>query len=172
MGEKAPLTALSVKFSDREQTLFTTNFSGLIGDIVAVGDDITPEIGKVQWIAKTPKVPEILLETLLRQATEEENARFHSSQLRSEDALPIVRRCVANEGLEMKVSKVIFSLSEELATIYYTAPKRIDFRHLVVILAKELRAKINMKQIHPRDEARLLGGIGTYGPYSWWQEEA
>jgi len=40
--------------------------------------------------------------------------------------------------------------------IHYTAGKRIDFRELVKDLASEFQARIEMKQIGVRDEARML----------------
>ena len=38
-----------------------------------------------------------------------------------------------------------------------------DFRQLVQDLARELRARIEMRQIGARDEARLVGGLGACG---------
>ncbi|MBE7445606.1 MAG: hypothetical protein HS132_10305 [Planctomycetia bacterium] len=47
----------------------------------------------------------------------------------------------------MGTKKIIF---------YYLANGRVDFRELVKDLAKEYQARIEMKQIGVRDEARLL----------------
>ena len=49
------------------------------------------------------------------------------------------------------------------STIYFTAPHRVDFRALVRDLAAPLRARVELRQIGPRDEARLQGGIGPCG---------
>jgi hypothetical protein len=48
-------------------------------------------------------------------------------------------------------------------TFYFTAEKRVDFRNLVRDLARTFRTRIELRQIGPRDEAKLLGGIGPCG---------
>jgi cell fate regulator YaaT (PSP1 superfamily) len=48
-------------------------------------------------------------------------------------------------------------------TVYFSAPHRVDFRALVRDLAARLRVRVELRQIGPRDEARLQGGIGPCG---------
>src|SRR5690606_25184374 len=48
-------------------------------------------------------------------------------------------------------------------TLYFTADKRVDFRALVRDLASAFRARIELKQIGVRDEAKRLSGIGRCG---------
>jgi cell fate regulator YaaT (PSP1 superfamily) len=52
---------------------------------------------------------------------------------------------------------------EDVFTVYFSAPQRVDFRALVRDLAARLRARVELRQIGPRDEARLQGGIGPCG---------
>ena len=47
--------------------------------------------------------------------------------------------------------------------VYFSAPHRVDFRALVRDLGGRLRARVELRQIGPRDEARLQGGIGPCG---------
>jgi cell fate regulator YaaT (PSP1 superfamily) len=47
--------------------------------------------------------------------------------------------------------------------VYFSAPQRVDFRGLVRDLTTKLHARIELRQIGPRDEARLQGGIGPCG---------
>jgi cell fate regulator YaaT (PSP1 superfamily) len=47
--------------------------------------------------------------------------------------------------------------------VYFSAPHRVDFRALVRDLGSRLRARVELRQIGPRDEARLQGGIGPCG---------
>ena len=51
-------------------------------------------------------------------------------------------------------SKVVF---------YFTADGRIDFRELVKDLAAVFRMRIELRQIGVRDEAKMLGGVGSCG---------
>ena len=47
--------------------------------------------------------------------------------------------------------------------VYFSAPHRVDFRALVRDLGGRLKARVELRQIGPRDEARLQGGIGPCG---------
>jgi cell fate regulator YaaT (PSP1 superfamily) len=51
-------------------------------------------------------------------------------------------------------SKIVF---------YFFSDDRIDFRDLVRDLAQVLHTRVEMKQIGPRDETKLVGGIGPCG---------
>ncbi|MDP9417157.1 MAG: hypothetical protein M3P48_04850, partial [Actinomycetota bacterium] len=53
--------------------------------------------------------------------------------------------------------------AHDVLTIYFSAPHRVDFRQLVRDLAAELHARIELRQLPPRDEARAQGGIGPCG---------
>ena len=55
------------------------------------------------------------------------------------------------------------SLGNPDRPFYFTAEARVDFRELVRELASQLHCRIDMRQIGPRDEAKLLGGYGTCG---------
>lgn len=46
---------------------------------------------------------------------------------------------------------------------YFTSEGRVDFRELVRDLASTLHARIELRQIGVRDEAKLLGGLGICG---------
>lgn len=66
-------------------------------------------------------------------------------------------------GLKMKVSRVDFSLDSSHATFYFTAERRVDFRQLLRDLKARFRSRVRMVHVGPRDEARLLGGVGICG---------
>ncbi len=63
----------------------------------------------------------------------------------------------------MKIIAVDYLDESNVFTIYFSAPHRVDFRALVKDLAARLRARVELRQIGPRDEARLQGGIGPCG---------
>ena len=46
---------------------------------------------------------------------------------------------------------------------YFTADGRIDFRELVKDLASVFRMRIELRQIGVRDEAKMIGGVGSCG---------
>ena len=63
----------------------------------------------------------------------------------------------------MKVVDVEMHPVARRATVYFNAEERIDFRDLVRDLARELRSRVEMRQIGARDTTKVLDGIGPCG---------
>ena len=63
----------------------------------------------------------------------------------------------------MKINDVEYQGDGTKAIFYYTAEDRVDFRELIKIYAREFGIRIEMKQIGARQEAGLVGGIGSCG---------
>lgn len=66
-------------------------------------------------------------------------------------------------GLQMKVTDAEWQWDHRKLTLFFTAEKRVDFRTLVRDLAATFKARIELKQIGVRDEAKRLDGIGRCG---------
>ena len=66
-------------------------------------------------------------------------------------------------GLQMKVTDAEWQFDHRKLTLFFTAEKRVDFRTLVRDLAAAFKARIELKQIGVRDEAKRLDGIGRCG---------
>lgn len=66
-------------------------------------------------------------------------------------------------GLQMKVTDAEWQWDHRKLTLYFTAERRVDFRTLVRDLAATFKARIELKQIGVRDEAKRLDGIGRCG---------
>ena len=63
----------------------------------------------------------------------------------------------------MKLSEVEFQADNTKATFFYSADERVDFRELIKVLAAEFKIRVEMRQISLRQEAGMLGGIGSCG---------
>jgi cell fate regulator YaaT (PSP1 superfamily) len=70
---------------------------------------------------------------------------------------------VKAHGLVMKLSDAEWQWDRKKLTFYFTAERRVDFRNLVRDLAALFRARIELKQIGVRDEAKRLDGVGRCG---------
>ena len=70
---------------------------------------------------------------------------------------------IQQHKLEMKLISAEYSFDRSKITFYFTSDGRVDFRELVKDLAKQFKARIELKQIGVRDEAKLLGGFGPCG---------
>jgi cell fate regulator YaaT (PSP1 superfamily) len=87
-------------------------------------------------------------------------------QQRQEQEGQLLRQCrtkVAETKLQMKVVHAEQSFDGTRITFYFTSEQRIDFRQLVKDLAKVFKARIELRQVGVRDDAKLLGGVGTCG---------
>jgi cell fate regulator YaaT (PSP1 superfamily) len=97
----------------------------------------------------------------LATATEIRQARDVRSQ--DESARQKGAERVKAHGLVMKMSDAEWQWDRKKLTFYFTAEKRVDFRNLVRDLASLFRARIELKQIGVRDEAKRLDGVGRCG---------
>jgi cell fate regulator YaaT (PSP1 superfamily) len=89
------------------------------------------------------------------------------SRRRRAEAKLVTKRLIKSGGLPMKVVGIDYldrsADFDQLMIIYFTAPRRVDFRSLVGELARALRVRIDLRQVGSRDTARLTGGIGGCG---------
>ncbi|MCU0615640.1 MAG: hypothetical protein MUD17_00915 [Gemmatimonadaceae bacterium] len=99
----------------------------------------------------------------LRVATAAELARASTLREENEVARRTTHERTRAAGLGMKISDAEWQWDRRKLTIYFTAEKRVDFRNLVRELAAHFRARIELRQIGVRDEAKRLSGIGRCG---------
>jgi len=91
---------------------------------------------------------------------------------RRAEAKVAAKRLARQHELPMKITAVDYQdarpapgqpAGPNVVVIYFSAPHRVDFRALVRDLVSKLHARVELRQIGPRDEARLQGGIGPCG---------
>ena len=63
----------------------------------------------------------------------------------------------------MTITHVEIMQSGKKAVIYFNAPSRIDFRDSVKDLVKELKLRIELRQISLRERTAAIGGVGVCG---------
>jgi cell fate regulator YaaT (PSP1 superfamily) len=100
---------------------------------------------------------------ILRRATPDEERRATELREQDEDTRRRAMDKVKAHNLVMKLTDAEWQFDRRKLTIYFTADKRVDFRALVRDLAAAFRARIELKQIGVRDEAKRLSGIGRCG---------
>jgi cell fate regulator YaaT (PSP1 superfamily) len=134
-----------------------------VGDKVLVPTDAGPEVAECVWAPQWVDDEVGGLPTCAGPATEEHLSRDEVNRSRRAEARVAARRLVREHGLPMKVIGVDYVDSPDVFTVYFSAPGRVDFRALVRDLAARMHARVELRQIGPRDEARLQGGIGPCG---------
>ena len=99
----------------------------------------------------------------LRKATERDLYLHEKKKDQEARALQLCKKMIKTHKLSMKPSKAEYIFDGSRVIFYFTATKRVDFRNLVKLLARRLRARIEMRQVGARDEAKLVGGMGCCG---------
>jgi cell fate regulator YaaT (PSP1 superfamily) len=138
-----------------------------IGDKVLVPTDDGPEVAECVWPPQWVSEDVGGLPLCAGIATDEDLARDESNRAIRAEAKQTAKRLIRQHRLPMKVVGVDYTERradiDRLVTIYFSAPHRVDFRALVRDLASALRARIDLRQLGDRDEARVQGGIGPCG---------
>ena len=103
------------------------------------------------------------LRPLVRIATEEDEKTVEKNREKEAKAFQICQEKIAAHGLEMKLVEAEYSFEGNKVLFFFTAEGRVDFRALVKDLASAIHARIELRQIGVRDEAKMLGGLGICG---------
>ena len=156
---------ITVKFQqDKRMLEFLAHDMALrVGDRCVVATDRGVELGIVVQGRHADNLGESRLQKVLRKATERDLYLNEKKQEKEEFAFRLCRKRIKVRDLPMKLSKVECLFDGSRVIFYFTADHRVDFRELVKDLARELRTRIEMRQIGARDEARLVGGLGSCG---------
>ena len=133
------------------------------GDEVVVQTEKGKAIGVVTEPPVTLHCRRCADRVVLRKATPEETEKDRENRELERKALDFCSNLVREWDIPMHLVRVEFLLDRSKAIFYFTAEKRVDFRELVRMLAKEFGTRIEMRQIGIRDEARILGGLGPCG---------
>ncbi|WP_028458186.1 stage 0 sporulation family protein [Chloroflexus sp. Y-396-1] len=136
-----------------------------VGDQVIVETVRGQELAKVAFERREVSDEEIVgeLKPVVRRAELSDLARMAELQQYHAEALARCAEKVKEHGLPMKLVKAEYSFDGSRLTFYFTADQRVDFRQLVRDLARMFKTRIELRQIGPRDEAKMLGGIGPCG---------
>ena len=100
---------------------------------------------------------------MLRMATDNDRRTVEYNKKKESEAFDICEKKISDHGLEMKLVNVSASFDGNKIIFYFTADGRVDFRELVRDLASVFRARIELRQIGVRDEAKMIGGLGICG---------
>ncbi len=113
-------------------------------------------------------------DTVVRLANEDDFKTFDMLAEEERKARKICQEKIRRHAMDMKLVDVEYTFDKKKIVFYFTAEERVDFRELVRDLAHDLRTRIELRHIQVRDEAKMVGGIGTCGRElccSSWLEE-
>jgi len=147
-----------------------------IGTNVIVETARGMEFGTVNMAEKEVHSSEIVspLKKIIRIADEKDYKKHLENEEKKEKAIKLCQEKVDKHKLEMKLIDVEYTFDNSKIIFYFTADGRVDFRELVKDLAGVFKMRIELRQIGVRDEAKMVGGIGTCGRslccHSWLSE--
>lgn len=134
------------------------------------------EFGTLTEDIKEVREKEIVspLKKIIRIADAKDVAQYEENLAKKEKSLALCQEKVDKHNLDMKLVDVEHTFDNSKIIFYFTADGRVDFRELVKDLASVFKMRIELRQIGVRDEAKLVGGIGTCGKalccHSWLPE--
>lgn len=132
-----------------------------LSDNVVVDTEKGEEIGVVAKVLDIEENEE--LEKIKRIATEEDFEKQRNMDEKAKEALKFCKEQAKKLELDMKVLSAEYTLDGTKLTIYFVSEDRVDFRELVKIIASKYRARIELRQIGPRDEVREYPTLGMCG---------
>ena len=103
------------------------------------------------------------LKQVLRNANTDDYERLEANKARAQEAFQIAMDKVAEHKLPMRLLEAEYTLDDSKLIFSFTAEGRVDFRELVKDLAAIFRTRIELRQVGVRDEAKIIGGLGSCG---------
>ncbi|RIH66354.1 hypothetical protein D1164_05445 [Mariniphaga sediminis] len=124
---------------------------------------LTGYLADKQFERKVKNPQRYQLNVIYRRATDNDIQVLEDARKNEKNTLIRARQIAADLRLDMKIGEVEYRGDGKKAIFYYIADGRVDFRELIKYYAREFRIKVEMKQIGARQEAGLVGGIGSCG---------
>ena len=158
---------ISVRFKNsRKAYSFGTNDETLeYGDYVVVETVRGVEMGEIISSLRdvsmhTQNTP---LKPVLRKASRRDREMYAENKELAKEALTRCQEAVARLKLDMNLISCEYTLDRSKIIFVYVADERVDFRELLKELAGIFKCRIELRQIGPRDKAKIIGGLGTCG---------
>lgn len=136
-----------------------------VGDWVVVETSRGKEAGRV--ILAPHQVRESMLEgelrPVLRTLSADDIEKMNRLKKEAAGAVRTFGAKIREHGLPMKPISAEYNFDGSHLLFNFSAPDRIDFRDLAKDLSGTFHCRVELRQVGPRDEARLLGGVGRCG---------
>lgn len=103
------------------------------------------------------------LKPILRKATEEDIDNFNKNLEKAKESFEMCKDIIKKHELEMRLVHCEYTLDSTKVIFMYVSDDRVDFRELLKELASVFKCRIELRQIGPRDKAKIVGGLGSCG---------
>ncbi|MGN1208326.1 MAG: stage 0 sporulation family protein [Christensenellales bacterium] len=103
------------------------------------------------------------LEPVLRKLNKKDQEIIALHEKKAKEIFKQAVVIIKNMNLDMKLLKVKYAFEGNKIIFIYSSETRVDFRELLKEFASKFKARIELKQIGIRDEAKMIGGLGPCG---------
>lgn len=134
-----------------------------IGDAVVVETIRGLEIGTIARDCEPFYATKFELKALIRKATKADFEKDIENKKKEKEALVICEKEIEKLNLKMNLIEAEYSLDQSKLAFIYIADERVDFRELVKRLASIFKCRIELKQVGPRNKAKMVSGLGMCG---------
>lgn len=156
-----------VRFRDSGRTFYFSagDLAVQVGDWVVTATSRGREAGRV--VIAPHQVSLNLLSGDLRPIDrilgDDEVARMHLLRRESSQAVKTFGAKIRERQLPMKAISADYNFDGSVLTLNYSTSERLNLRDLLSDLARAFQTRVELNAVGPRDEARLLGGLGRCG---------
>jgi len=98
-----------------------------------------------------------------RRATAADLSRIEANRAAAKIDLKRITEKVRANGIVFKPLDAHYSLGHDRLALLFGCDENIEMRNLLAIMPADIKARIELRQISPRDECARLGGIGPCG---------
>ncbi|MEG2610462.1 MAG: regulatory iron-sulfur-containing complex subunit RicT [Bacilli bacterium] len=135
-----------------------------IGDNVIANTERGEEMGRVVKILKFEELAtNIQIHEIIKPATKNDLEIFKDNETKALEALIFCKAEVKKLKLNMKLLCAEYTFDASKLIIYFVSEDRVDFRELVRNIASKYKARIELRQIGPRDEIKTYPNLGLCG---------
>jgi len=136
-----------------------------VDDYVVVNTGRGMELGRVVIAPKQVLAEEVTkpLKSVVRKATDDDIQRAQEFEEKEREALAECAKLIVKLKLPMKLLSAEYNLDGTRLTFFFSAAGRVDFRELVRQLNSRFKVQVELRQVGPRDETKLMGGFGRCG---------
>ncbi|MGN1398868.1 MAG: stage 0 sporulation family protein [Erysipelotrichaceae bacterium] len=103
------------------------------------------------------------LKPILRKATDQDLQQNENNLAETASLLQRCQSCIDELALDMNLISAEYTLDRTKVIFSYVSENRVDFRELLKLLAATFKCRIELRQIGPRDKAKIVGGLGCCG---------
>lgn len=144
---------------------FSTDLDVKKGDKVVVETVRGLELGEI--ITDLTDLSEFKLDNELKRIKRVANRAdievYNINKIKAQKSYEICKEIIAETSLDMHLINCEYTLDASKVIFMYTSDERVDFRDLLKKLASVFKCRIELRQVGPRDKAKIVGGIGNCG---------